>query len=121
MKYIRTKYQIYDTYSKYIHLQETKYAKKTEYYYQTNDLSIPFELKVLKQADTIEELCDRFIVEYENGSFTIFTDFRDLKKHFDYYPQDYHKVTGRYGAILVKGKGLIYRAKMNDKGELELL
>ena len=88
---------------------------------QGNVIDLQEQNNILKQADTIEDLCDRFIVEYESDNFTIFTDFRDLKKHFEYYPQDYHNVAGRYGAILVKGKGLIYKAKMNNEGKLELL
>ena len=79
------------------------------------------ELKNYKQANTIEELCDKFIVEYKNVDPTVFNDFHDLQRHYELYWQDYHHVAGRYGAIWVKGKGLIYIAKMNNKNELELL
>ena len=63
--------------------------------------------KVIKQADTIEELCD----EYVCCKDIIFESELD-----DYI------ATGNivYGAIWTS-KGLIYVAKMNDKGELELL
>ena len=67
----------------------------------------------LKIADTIEELCDEFvdIYEYEKPSTALLTDIM----FFESYKN--HTV---YGAIWTD-KGLIYVAKMNDKGELELL
>lgn len=64
-----------------------------------------------KQADTIEELCDEFVI------VSILTEQNFITK----YPKSYlHKGFNIYGAIWT-GKGLIYVAKMNDKGELELL
>jgi hypothetical protein len=74
---------------------------------------------IIKQADTIEELCDEFVVEYKNGE-RIFHDFCHLKRNHDLYTQPYHNVVGRYGCIWTD-KGLLYVAKMNDKGELELI
>ena len=74
-----------------------------------------------KHADTIEELCDCFLVEYKNGEHMVFKDFYQLKGHYDLYNQKYFHITGRYGCIWVVGKGLIYVAKMNEKGELELI
>lgn len=78
---------------------------------------------VIKQADTIEELCDVFIKkskELGNDYFNISTDaftvfdkkYENYKKWFEHY--DY------YGAIWTD-KGLIYVAKMNAEGVLELL
>ena len=73
-----------------------------------------------KQSDTIEELCDEFVVIYnESKKFTKpFTSFYSdiigvLKEH----DLSECKI---YGAIWTD-KGLIYVAKMNDKGVLELL
>lgn len=65
-----------------------------------------------KQADTIEELCDRFVV-VEHGLDDPFSVDSETAKTFI----SKAKV---YGAIWTD-KGLIYVAKMNDKGELELL
>lgn len=79
------------------------------------------EQTIVNQADTIEELCDNFMVEYKNGEHMIFHDFYHLKRHYELYSQEYHHISGRYGCMWVFGKGLIYVAKMNDKGELELL
>lgn len=74
-----------------------------------NDILV--EYNVLKQADTIEELCDEFVC-FENKmtfhNLETITSSCNLK-HLTIY-----------GAIWTD-KGLIYVAKMNDKGELELL
>lgn len=69
-----------------------------------------------KQADTIEELCDEFVV-FIKGScgghwLTPIKDFEHTKKEYCY--------DEIYGAIWTN-KGLIYVAKMNKKGDLELL
>ena len=61
-----------------------------------------------KQADTIEELCDEFV--YNKMTF------KTLEETLDYAPIG----SDIYGAIWTD-KGLTYVAKMNDKGELELL
>ena len=74
--------------------------------------------EVLKQADTIEELCDGFVTV---GNKHIVWDkqhclgltFEQVKESYSTY---HFKI---YGAIWTD-EGLIYVAKMNDKGELEL-
>jgi hypothetical protein len=66
-----------------------------------------------KQADTIEELCDEFVVVNN----TCFNMPQLLGTKID---KDYYKHEDVYGAIWTN-KGLIYVAKMNEKGELELL
>lgn len=89
--------------------------------------------KVIKQADTIEELCDEFVEEYPiyrgneivgkghqywtysklaNSFYNDIDDYKD----YDYFIDEEFNF---YGAIWTN-KGLIYVAKMNDKGELEL-
>ena len=81
-----------------------------------------FEGCIVKQADTIEELCDCFIKIKRKGNlkqYILKFDHKDL-------PTLKEKATKRkdnlvYGAIHVEGKGLIYAAKMNEKGEFELL
>ena len=76
---------------------------------------------IIIEANTIKDLCDYFVVEYTFGDHTMFRHFCDLERHYELYTQDYHHVAGRYGAIWVAGKGLIYVAKMNEEGELELI
>lgn len=68
---------------------------------------------IVQQADTIEELCDAFVDAYNDGS-------RDIALLSDIYFFESYKSHIVYGAIW-NDKGLIYVAKMNDKGELELL
>ena len=67
---------------------------------------------ILKQADTIEELCDEFVYNK--------MIFKTLKEVLDYVPISALTNNQIRGAIWTD-KGLIYVAKMNDKGELELL
>lgn len=72
--------------------------------------------KILKQSDTIEELCDGLIVEQKDKPNIWFTmevqEFINEKEHLkDWF----------YKAFIKTDKGLIYVAEMNDKGELELL
>ena len=72
---------------------------------------------VIKQADTIEELCDAKIGTFKDGSEPYIykkISWYDLKKDWTQYHDNV------YGAIWTD-KGLTYVAKMNEKGELELL
>ena len=88
-------------------------------------------LIAIKQADTIEELCDEFDWKWNEKEFPYsktrqhdrYSVYGDLKRaireeenYGKYLNQDYEI----YGAIWTD-KGLIYVAKMNDKGDLELL
>ena len=63
-----------------------------------------------KVADTIEELVDLYVCVESNGNHTILPSNQIIS------------IIGTiiYGAIWTD-KGLIYVAKMNEKGELELL
>ena len=63
-----------------------------------------------RKADTIEELCDKFVrVREDMYDFIVCNYIPAQREGWDIY-----------GAILTK-EGLIYVAKMNDKGEFELL
>lgn len=66
----------------------------------------------IKQADTIEELCDEFIVIDISGKHYHTYDLESAKQ--------YVSIIYIFGAIWTS-KGLIYVAKMNDKGELVLI
>ena len=64
------------------------------------------------QADTIEELCDCFVEVGLGNPMVVTWDYvlhDDDRRNFDVY-----------GAIST-AKGIIYVAKLNDEGELELL
>ena len=72
---------------------------------------------VLEEADTIEELCDCFVAlrpQPKGNDYYILHRFSFVKENC----LNGNEVV--YGAIWTD-KGLIYRAKMNSKGELELL
>lgn len=85
-----------------------------------------FENEILKQADTIEELCDEFVYEILTGEIEepMYRDIHkariDIKTQLKIYDDNMISVCAIYGAIWTD-KGLIYVAKMNEKGELELL
>ena len=90
-------------------------------------------IEVLKQADTIKELCDEFVDTSElkttNTGGWLYDEFDSDNKCLVYYAEDerrtiplneFDDLSKIYGAIWTD-KGLIYVAKMNEKGELELL
>lgn len=84
-------------------------------FHKINPKDIKYEITtlfndVLKQADTIEKLCDRFVVIYENEEPVPYKNYLDAL-------ETQKEV---YGAIWTD-KGLIFVAKMNNKGVLELL
>ena len=100
MKYIRTKDGVYENKPLEKHLGKRK-GKGFEIVFKEQD--------IIAQADTIEELCDRFVVEHRD-EFAIFHNLKLAKQTKGIV----------YGAIWTN-KGLIYVAKMNEKGCLELL
>lgn len=107
MKYIRTNEGIYKTgkdyNGKYIHDGIVENVDGIE--------------TTIKQSDTIEELCDEFVIVCEDSSLNrTFQNLKEARIAGSYFECN-HKY---YGAIWTK-KGLIYVAKMNDIGELELL
>ena len=108
MKYIRTEYgKIYNVSGQW-------FNKETGCYIDEHNKAT--STQNCKQADTIEELCDGFV----------FKDTHTNELHF----LDINSGISLLGASLfaetLKGfiktdKGLIYVAKMNEKGELCLL
>ena len=115
MKYIRTKDGIVSCgFSKEEY--DSKYPNTKISYEEWFDIAFRNnkEYEIIKTADTIEELCDRFVItEHGLDDNFLMEDFKDVKKFF------VGKATV-YGAIWTD-KGLIYVAKMNDEGCLELL
>lgn len=116
MKYIRTKdgkiYEVVDL------TKMGNYVVRVKWYGEDVDTTIVFRDETIKSADTIEELCDTLVVWEGKNLLTFITynnvqmpRFKELvKKH----------ILTIYGAIWTD-KGLIFVAKMNEKGELELL
>ena len=112
MKYIRTKDKIYEI------AKDISYGEKEIYKIRNHDFSIIGN--GLQKADTIEELCDEFVL-YDNQFKTcgVFDKkvitFKWLQNHLEIY-----KGMTIYGAIWTD-KGLIYVAKMNEEGVLCLI
>lgn len=113
MKYVRTKDVIYEITEQDIE-NHCLVIKVNE-----NRHDLIHESLGIKQAGTIEELCDEFVWvsiddEYCNRKANLY-GLKTSKMQVN-CPQ----IKCIYGAIWTD-KGLIYVAKMNDKGELELL
>ena len=118
MKYIRTKN------GKIIDLKKLGCSKKViDNPLASKDLKLYLDTyghgEIIKQADTIEELCDEFmfIDEFFKREHRLAYSLENALARCKYHDVD---ITTLRGAIWTD-KGLIYVAKMNDKGELELL
>ena len=107
MKYIRTKDGIYPVSEEELKSADENGILNTNYgQFYLNE--------IINQADTIKELCDEFVVEVPDVPKRPYLVYG---MSLDEIKQKYTKI---YGAIWTD-KGLIYVAKMNEKGELELL
>lgn len=74
---------------------------------------------ILAKSDMVEELCDEFVIENiycGQVSQARYYDYEVAKQNIDISSNDVI-----YGALRIVGKGLIYVAKMNNKGELVLI
>lgn len=120
MKYIRTKDGIYDISN----------WKETDIYFEGENGFIT-KKRIIKQADTIEELCDELIIKNPNNDGEFYRKVFVYQGAWENILNEKHAkhCTNRdiyehdveiFGAIWTD-KGLIYVAKMNEKGELELL
>ena len=121
------KYILYD--DKVYELKKTKEDKKDSvliyYYIETSPNTALLlgkkDLKQYRQADSIEELCDEFIFEgVDDEKPSLCDNFSELLYWFNYSKKQQYVKRNCYGATWTD-KGLIYIAKMNDKGELELI
>ena len=102
MKYVRTKDGVYE----FVDYDEARY--------RANILGVYWP-KIIKEADTIEELCDFVDIQYEDGVWETYSyenEFK-IKLLFKKAKQVFYEIR--------TDKGLIYVAKMNEKGELELI
>ena len=110
MKYIRTKDDIYKVVKEDGNWLEiiSNFERKMQCHCVINKHA------VIKQADTIEDLCDEFICVHKER------DNKTIHKSYWFAMSVKEECKQIYGAIWTD-KGLIYIAKMNSKGELELL
>ena len=114
MKYIRTEDGIYEVselneYATHYKMNKTVVIDKLQTKYILNK-------SILAQADTIEELCDEFVVVFEDKNHIVYSQFE--------WAIDKAMRSGMpfiiYGAIWTD-KGLIYVAKMDSEGKLCLI
>ncbi len=123
MKYIRTKEGIYERmFPDEEHLISFDHKTIELAYYTTKNEWVA-KKDIIKQADTIEDLCDKFVIFYNKSHHKVsvlksIATARLYCKRDKRYSDNY--VDKVYGAIWTD-KGLIYVAKTNEKGELELL
>jgi hypothetical protein len=120
MKYIRTEDGIYE----YVDYDNECIIPSPIVKYK-NKLTHCSECDIINHADTIEELCDEFVLEhplFSQNCKTLYHSFEKAKHGIEKRLDGIHEEDKfvLYGAIWTD-KGLIYVAKMNDKGELELL
>lgn len=111
MKYIRTKDGIYDLEKSLFYFFDgcVKVVSHCEQFEENSDNC--------KATDTIEELCDDFVViGYEKTLRPQIIYGQNIKKFY----QKNKNTCEIYGAIWTEW-GLKYVAKMNEKGELELI
>ena len=119
MKYIRTKDGIYDL-DKSILYEFTGHKVKMPYCEEYEK-----QPELCKTADTIEELCDEFVLDHPlfgDSCKCLYHSFEKAKNGIKKRSDNAHNLCNFniYGAIWTS-KGLIYVAKINDKDELELL
>ena len=80
-----------------------------------------FETEILNQADTIEGLCDCWVIIPRGATCNPFV--RNIKENIDHFKNDSHIIYAAIWTIGEKGQPILNSvAKLNDeKGELELL
>ena len=104
MKYVLTKQGKIMTTAEWLRLLE----ESERYFMEMDDM-------IVKQADTIEELCDEFVLFKDGKPYALVSnDENNLKMVRG----------GAWGDLrgaIWTDLGLIYVAKMNEKGEWELL
>ena len=119
MEYIRTKDKIIDT----ADCEEGFLCKQK--CWQPLKGFLVYEQDIVKQADNIKELCDCLVVKTKDDKMPYIESMSELKnlKMLNDFGGAYGNNLGIefvYGAIWTD-KGLIYVAKLNDKGEWELI
>ena len=129
MKYIRTKDGVYEEDENLYFIEDNELYMKWDY------PSKDFEHigTIIAQADTIEELCDEFVLVYENKGNILVKKYNKESNVYFYKTKIgnvymlneltnliENKLAIIYGAIWTS-KGLIYVAKMDSEGNLKLI
>ena len=108
--YIRTENCIYQV--------ESETCNKQGYYIDRYEEDVILKDPVIKQSENLEELCDEFVVYFEcfNRSYYFI-----YKNGYDELKSDVQTFNYSSCGAIWTSKGLIFVAKMNDKGELVLI
>lgn len=128
--YIRTKDGVYEVLSEYDTPENTTLisnpvaafdVKVTPRTFNGSSIRIIYSNEVISQSENIEELCDMFVektktIFHKHNGYVI-----NWKTNMVYslkaLSESYYSVKG----AIYTDKGLIYVAKMNENGELELI
>ena len=134
MKYIRTKDGIYEV----VRTEYNEDIEINQYFVKNNEHFNKHEIII--QANTIEELCDFVMVKFNWEKLPTVYDIEKLKKKVKELHGDNANILDNYKYLIEESKkqhtptlkldyikfavdtdrGLIYVAKMNEKGVLEL-
>lgn len=122
MKYIRTKDAILEieNISKPIYVKGKGEVIAYHFYDKQNNYKVGESLnKNINQADTIDELCDKWVYDTDEEKNVI----RDMERFSVTFMKNaiQDKKVFNVKLAIFTDKGLIYVAKLNEKGELELL
>lgn len=109
MKYIRTKDGIYEI------DKDISYGGKEIYKVCYHDFSIIGN--GLQKADTTEELCDKFVITFNDKSLEP-KQFKNFETALEFLKECDVKYNPELKGAIWTEKGLIYVAKMNENGEL---
>jgi hypothetical protein len=122
MRYIRNKdniYEIVDDYGSSCAVKSRGKRGRTA----IDGFTIKYGLSHAPRADSIKELCDEFVA-FENGFLRPRLEFKNIDESvldaFLHCAKIECPNADLFGSIWTK-KGLIHVAKINKKGELELL
>ena len=123
-KFIRTKNGIYEYNNSYIIENDVLYAIVFDDPYTDYGVNGKYSRgKVINQADTIDELCDGYYLDF-GGSFNV--NFVYGKNELSYLKRQYLQNIKCGEIVKIKGfiktdKGLIFVAETDNKGDLKLI
>ena len=87
---------------------------------EVSKLSIDMAEEPIRESENIEDLCDRFVGYFECFNRSYYFIYKNSYDELKSDVQTFSPNCSAYGAIWTS-KGLIFVAKMNDKGDLELI
>ena len=86
---------------------------------EVSKLSIDMAEEPIRESENLEELCDGFYIDKCKEEFLLDEMFDDYWYDFNLYFKDCAKSGIDVYGFIKTDKGLIFVAKMNDKGDLD--